>query len=45
MAECKAMHDRDLFHCRMVGLRPCYAQAYLRYSNCLEGRQIPPLNY
>lgn len=44
-AECNAMHDRDLFHCRMVGLPACYAQAYLRFTNCLEGRQIPPLNY
>ena len=45
VAECNAMHKRDLFHCRMVGLRSCYAQAYLRLTNCLEGRQIPPLNY
>ena len=45
LAECKAMHDRDLFHCRMVGLPACYAQANLRYSNCLQGKQIPPLNY
>jgi len=44
-AECDQMHQRDLFHCRMVGLPACYAQAYLRYSNCQEGRQIPPLNY
>src|SRR5262249_25399524 len=32
-AECKAMLDRDLFHCRMVGLSACYAQANLRYAN------------
>jgi len=44
-AECDDMHRRDLFHCRMVGLPSCYAQAYLRYTNCLNGRQIPPLNY
>jgi len=44
-AECNAMHERDLFHCRMVGLPACYAQANLRYANCLAGRQIPPLNY
>jgi hypothetical protein len=44
-AECNAMHERDLFHCRMVGLPACYAQAYLRLANCREGKQIPPLNY
>jgi len=44
-AECDDMHRRDLFHCKMVGLPSCYAQAYLRYTNCLNGRQIPPLNY
>jgi hypothetical protein len=44
-AECNAMHQRDLFHCKMVGLPACYAQAYLRLVNCLDGRQIPPLNY
>ena len=43
--ECDDMHRRDLFHCKMVGLPSCYAQAYLRYTNCLNGRQIPPLNY
>ena len=40
-AECDDMHRRDLFHCKMVGLPSCYAQAYLRYTNCLNGRQIP----
>jgi hypothetical protein len=44
-AECNAMHQRDLFHCRMVGLSACYAQANLRWANCLAGKQIPPLNY
>jgi hypothetical protein len=44
-AECNAMHDRDLFHCRMVGLSSCYAQANLRLANCLAGKQIPPLSY
>ena len=44
-AECDHMHQEDLFHCRMVGLPACYAQAYLRYVNCLGGKQIPPLNY
>jgi hypothetical protein len=44
-AECDDMHRRDLFQCKMVGLPSCYAQAYLRYTNCLNGRQIPPLNY
>jgi hypothetical protein len=44
-AECDHMHQEDLFRCRMVGLPACYAQAYLRYVNCLGGKQIPPLNY
>lgn len=44
-AECNAMHERDLFHCRMVGLPACYAQANLRLANCLAGKQIPPLSY
>jgi hypothetical protein len=44
-AECEDMHRRDLFHCKMVGLSSCYAQAYLRYVNCLDGKRIPPLNY
>jgi len=44
-AECDHMHQQDLFYCRMVGLPACYAQAYLRYVNCLNGKQIPPLNY
>jgi hypothetical protein len=44
-AECDDMHRRDLFQCKMVGSPSCHAQAYLRYTNCLNGRQIPPLNY
>jgi hypothetical protein len=44
-AECEAQYERDIFHCRMVGVPACYEQAALRYSNCLVGRQIPPLNY
>jgi hypothetical protein len=37
-AECDEMHRRDLFQCKMVGLPSCYAQAYLRYTNCLNGK-------
>jgi hypothetical protein len=43
--ECEVQFQRDIFHCNMVGLPACYDQAYLRYSNCLAGRPIPPLNY
>lgn len=43
--ECWAQHMRDIFQCRMVGLRSCYQQAALRYGNCLVGLPIPPLNY
>jgi hypothetical protein len=42
---CWNQYMRDVFQCRMVGLRACYEQAALRYSNCLVGRPIPPLNY
>ncbi|MFD2181404.1 hypothetical protein [Rhodoplanes azumiensis] len=44
-AECEAQYKQDVFHCRMVGLSTCYAQASLRYANCLQGLPIPPLNY
>jgi hypothetical protein len=43
--ECEVQFQRDIFHCNVVGLPACYDQAYLRYSNCLAGRAIPPLNY
>jgi hypothetical protein len=43
--QCWAQHMRDIFQCRMVGLRSCYQQAALRYGNCLVGLPIPPLNY
>lgn len=44
-AECEAQYASDKFHCQMVGLPGCYAQAMLRYANCLQGLPIPPLNY
>jgi hypothetical protein len=44
-AECEEMRRRDEIQCRFVGLRACWAQAYLRYGNCLAGLPIPPLNY
>jgi len=44
-AECEAQFKMDNFHCSMVGLPACYAQAMLRYSNCLRGLPIPPLIY
>jgi hypothetical protein len=44
-AFCERQFKDDIFHCKMVGLRACYAQAMERYSACLSGRQIPPLNY
>lgn len=47
-AICEAQLAMDVLVCRRA--RPnrresCYAQANQRYSNCLSGRQIPPLNY
>src|SRR5687767_422393 len=38
--QCWAQHMRDIFQCRMVGLRACYEQAALRYANCLVGLPI-----
>ncbi|MBS0249345.1 MAG: hypothetical protein JSR61_22265 [Proteobacteria bacterium] len=43
--ECEIMHRQDLFICQAVQMATCYGQANLRYSNCLQGRQIPPLNF
>lgn len=44
-AECEQLRLRDEFQCRMIGLRACWAQAALRYANCLADLPIPPLNY
>lgn len=44
-ARCLDQYARDTFHCTMVGLRACHAQAALRYSNCLRELPMPPLNY
>jgi hypothetical protein len=43
--ECEFMHRQDLFICRATQSAACYEQANLRYSNCTNGRQIPPLNF
>jgi capsid protein len=43
--ECEEQYERDLSICRLVGLKACYAQAAQRYSACLSGRPIPPLNF
>jgi hypothetical protein len=42
---CEAQYERDLDECRLAGSPACYEQAMLRYSNCLRGLPIPPLNY
>lgn len=44
-AQCMRQYDKDIFQCRMVGLRACYAQASLRLANCLAGLPIPPLKW
>ena len=44
-AKCEAQYDKGIFHCRMVGLSTCYAQAMARYAACLRGDPIPPLSY
>jgi hypothetical protein len=44
-SECEAQYAADIFQCKMVGLMACYAQAALRYANCLQGLPLLPLNY
>lgn len=44
-AECEFMRRQDEFICKAFKSEACYTQAYLRYSNCLSGRQVPPLNF
>lgn len=44
-AFCEAQWNRDIFHCKMVGLSSCYAQAMVRLVACEKGQPIPPLNY
>lgn len=43
--ECEDQLAKDTFHCNMVGLAECHAQASVRYGACRTGRYIPPLNY
>ena len=43
--KCEAQYEKDLEECGLVGSPACYAQAMLRYANCLRGLPIPPLNY
>lgn len=43
--ECEQQYRSDVFHCRMVGLPACYAQAMVRKVACERGFPIPPLNY
>jgi len=44
-AECEIMRRKDEFICKAFKSESCYGQAMLRYSNCLQGRPIPPLNF
>jgi hypothetical protein len=44
-AECLFQYRQDIFICNTVRLRACFAQAALRYANCLRGLSIPPLNF
>ncbi len=43
--KCDEQLARDMFHCDMVGLRSCRAQAMERYGACISGKPIPPLSY
>jgi hypothetical protein len=44
-AACNLQYKSDIFHCKMVGLSTCYAQAMVRLVACERGQPIPPLNY
>jgi hypothetical protein len=44
-ARCLAQYAIDTIECTRARSRACHEQAALRYSNCLVGRPIPPLNY
>lgn len=43
--ECDLQYKQDVFQCKMVGLRQCYAQAMVRRIACERGQPIPPLFY
>ena len=43
--DCDPYACQDLFTCKAVQSAVCYAQAYLRYTNCQNGRPIPALNF
>ena len=40
---CEIQRRQDEFICKSVQRFSCYAQAMLRYANCLQGLPIPPL--
>ncbi len=40
---CEIQRRQDEFICKSVQRASCYAQAMLRYANCLQGLPIPPL--
>jgi hypothetical protein len=42
---CEEQYRRDVEICKAARSAACYAQAALRYGNCLAGKQIPPLNF
>jgi hypothetical protein len=44
-AACDAQYERDKIICNLVRTPLCWAQAMERYSACLSGRQLPPLNF
>jgi hypothetical protein len=45
LAYCTAQYAADALICKIAKSRACWEQAALRWSNCLAGRPIPPLNY
>jgi hypothetical protein len=44
-AFCDRQYANDIFQCKIVALRSCYAQAMVRLIACERGATIPPLYY
>jgi hypothetical protein len=42
---CKRQYEFDLITCRAAASSACYQQAIIREQACLNGHQIPPLNF
>lgn len=45
MLHCEQQYESDVNTCRQARSRACYAQAAERYSACLSGKPVSPLNF